>query len=285
MQAKYEALNFSENNSFLLRNFELEEFGSPYHFHPEYELTLILKGTGKRFVKSQIGTFKEGDLTFLAPNIPHFWKSEEVVKGEINAHSIVIQFAEGFLGGKLLHMPEFKKILALFKECQKGLYFFGEEREMVKNMMQEMFEMKDNFKRFTYLLEILQTLANAKSVQFLDNSLENTEQFNEAQERIHPVFHYIVENFQQDVSLESASEIANLSTSAFCKYFKKVTNKTFMEVVIEYRINYAIQLLINSDKKINEICYESGFKDVSQFHKVFKRQMNMSPDVYRKNMI
>lgn len=283
MQAKYEALSISENNSFLLRNFELEEFQSPYHFHPEYELTLILKGTGKRFVHSQIGTFNEGEIAFLAPNIPHFWKSEEVVKGEINAHSIVIQFSEDFLGEKLLGLPELKKIQNLFKASRKGLFFSGKESIIVKRMMVEMCGIEDNFKRLMHLLEILQTLASANSVNLLDNSLKKTNQFNEAQERIHPVFHYIVENFQETVSLEHAAEKAKLSPSAFCKYFKKATSKTFMEVVIEYRINYAIQLLINSDKKVNEICFESGFKDVSQFHKVFKREMGMSPLVYRKN--
>ncbi len=284
MEAKIELLSVTENNSFLLRNFELEAFESPYHVHPEYELTLILKGTGKRFVGSQIGTFSEGELTLLAPNIPHFWKSEDIVKGQINAHSIVIQFTKDFLGDKMLELPEFLKIKTLLKASRKGLTFFGETTLTIKKRMMQMCKTDDNFKRLMYLLEILQTLAGEKAVKSLDSNLKNTEQFNETQERIHPVLHYIVENFQENVSLESAADKANLSPSAFCKYFKKATDKTFMEVVMEYRINYAIQLLINSDKKVNEICFESGFKDVSQFHKVFKREMKMSPFVYRKNM-
>lgn len=284
MQPKYEALTVSENNSFLLRDFELEQFTSPYHFHPEYELTLILKGTGKRFVGSQIGTFKKGEIALLAPNIPHFWKSENVIKGQINAHSIVVQFSEEFLGEKTFSLPEFKKIQNLFKASRKGLCFSGKETVLVKERMVEMFRIEDNFKRLMCLLDVLQTLANANSIQYLDSSLEETNQINETQERIHPVFSYIIDNFQENVYLDTAAEKANLSTSAFCKYFKKATNKTFMEVVLEYRINFAIQLLINTDKKISEVCYESGFKDVSQFHKVFKRKMKMSPDVYRNNM-
>ena len=284
MQAKYEALIVAENNSFLLRNFELEEFESPYHFHPQYELTLILKGIGKRFVRSQIGTFNEGEIILLAPNIPHFWKSENIVKGKMNAQSIVIQFTENFLGEETLALPEFKKINTLLKASQKGISFLGNENLIVKKMMIAMCKIEDNFKQLIYLLEILQTLANATSIKLLDNSLKNTHELDEGQNRINPVLQYIVENFQESVSLENAADKVSLSVTAFCKYFKKATSKTFMEVVMEYRINYAIQLLINSNKKISEICYESGFKDVSQFHKVFKRNMKMSPFVYRNNM-
>ena len=86
-------------------------------------------------------------------------------------------------------------------------------------------------------------------------------------------------------ALEKAAAIAHITPSAFCKYFKKVTRKTFMETVISYRINYATQQLVQTDKSISEISFDSGFGDVSHFYKMFRLKMKMSPLHYRKRFM
>ncbi|WP_448633440.1 helix-turn-helix domain-containing protein [Pedobacter panaciterrae] len=63
---------------------------------------------------------------------------------------------------------------------------------------------------------------------------------------------------------------------------QKDHKKTFIETVTDYRINYAIQQLVNSDKSISDICFENGFGDLSHFYKLFKRKMKLSPLKYRK---
>jgi len=102
-----------------------------------------------------------------------------------------------------------------------------------------------------------------------------------AQQRMAPVFAYLVEHFKGKVSLEEAAAIAHMTPPAFCKYFKKTTRKTFMETVMEYRVNYATQQLIQTDKPVSEIAFESGFADVSFFHRTFKKKMKVSPLNYR----
>ena len=99
--------------------------------------------------------------------------------------------------------------------------------------------------------------------------------------RINPVLSYIIENFRNEVSLDEAAHTANMSATAFCKYFKKMTNKTFIETVNEYRVSNAMMLLIQSDKPVNHICYDSGFTDVSHFYRTFKRKTGHSPLGYR----
>jgi AraC-like DNA-binding protein len=99
------------------------------------------------------------------------------------------------------------------------------------------------------------------------------------------VFAYLVENFRQQVSLDVAAGIANMTTNAFCKYFKKITRKTFVETIIEYRLNYATQQLVQTDKPISEISFDSGFGDVSHFYKTFKSKMHLSPLNYRKKFM
>ena len=135
------------------------------------------------------------------------------------------------------------------------------------------------------LLEVLQKLALSNDYVLLDQNMSIAERSTAEQERINPVYAYLVENFRQQVSLEAAAGIANMTTNAFCKYFKKITRKTFMETIIEYRLNYAIQQLVQTDKPISDISYESGFGDVSHFYKTFKQKMQISPLNYRKKFM
>ena len=135
------------------------------------------------------------------------------------------------------------------------------------------------------LLEILQRLAQSKEQKLLDQNRVVGERSLAEQERINPVFAYLVENFRRPVSLDVAAGIANMTTNAFCKYFKKITRKTFMETIIEYRLNYAIQQLVQTDKPISDISFDSGFGDVSHFYKMFKVKMQVSPLNYRKKFM
>jgi AraC-like DNA-binding protein len=68
-------------------------------------------------------------------------------------------------------------------------------------------------------------------------------------ERINKVYAYVIENYTQEVHLETAAYLANMTETAFCRYFKKVTKKTFLDVVTEYRIKHACNLLIGTDKQ------------------------------------
>jgi len=96
------------------------------------------------------------------------------------------------------------------------------------------------------------------------------------------VMAYVVDHFKKQVSLDQAAEIAGMTPTAFCKYFKRVTRKTFIETVLEYRINYAMQQLVHTDHSVSHISFESGFGDVSHFYKTFRLKKKISPLRYRQ---
>lgn len=278
----FEVLQSSHINSFLLRSFEETAFTSPYHFHPEYELTLILKGKGKRFVGSNMADYLIGDLVLIGSNLPHCWKTEEIIEGEVNAHSIVVQFSNNFLGEHFFSKPEFTHIDNLLRRSANGIQFTNKTQALIKERMMALIEEEDNFRQIINLLDILQELATSNSFVLLNKGTSPAQQSLADQERINPVFAYLVENFRHHVSLNEAAAIANMSPNAFCKYFKKITRKTFMETVIEYRINYATQQLVHTNKSVSEICFDSGFTDSSHFYKMFRSKLKLSPLSYRK---
>lgn len=278
----FEVLQSSHQNSFLLRSFKEIAFTAPYHFHPEYELTLILKGKGMRFVNHNMEDYVIGDLVLLGSNLPHCWKTDDIIEGEINAHSIVIQFSKDFLGEQLFLKPEFSSIQELLQRSGNGIRFSEEIQCITKKRMIALVEEENNFKQLMSFLEILHDLSTTDSFKLLSNDTVNAQQSLADKQRINPVFTYIVENFKKSVSLNVAAEIANMTPNAFCRYFKKITRKTFMETVISYRINYAVQQLVHTNQLVSQICFDSGFTDISHFYKLFKTKTKMSPLSYRK---
>ena len=285
IKASYEILQPTSGHSFLVRKFGKAAFDAPYHFHDEYELTYIVRGNGKRYVGSHMENFTSGDLVLLGACLPHCWKLETNNADSQEASAIVIQFSGDFLGGDFFQKDELQSISKLLKNSASGISFYSGTRDLINHAMSDMPDEKNNFKMLITLLEILQRLAVSGDYKLLDQQRSVAEQSRAEQERINPVFAYLVENFRGNISLDEASGIAHMTPNAFCKYFKKITRKTFMETVIEYRLNYATQQLVQTDKPISEISFDSGFGDVSHFYKMFKHKMHQSPLNYRKSFL
>ena len=285
IKASFEVLQPGNRQSFLVRKFDQWAFDGPYHFHPEYELTFITKGNGKRYVGTHMEDFFTGDLVLLGPNLPHCWKLANIEQTQHEAGAIVIQFTADFLGEIFFDRPEMKDISELFEKSVSGIKFGGNIQAEISDLLRGLVDDENNFNKLLKLLDILQNLAVTNDFILLDQNQSMATNSVSQQERINPVFAYLVENFRQSVSLDKAASVANMTPNAFCKYFKKVTRKTFMETIIEYRLNYATQQLVQSDKPISEIAFESGFGDVSHFYKMFKAKMRLSPLNYRKKFM
>jgi AraC-like DNA-binding protein len=285
IRASFEVLQPGNRQSFLVRKFDQWVFDGPYHFHPEYELTFITKGGGKRYVGTHMADFFTGDLVLLGPNLPHCWKLSNIEQPQYEAGAIVIQFSADFLGEMFFDRPEMQDISKLFEKSVSGMNFVGSTQAEISSLLVGLVNDGNNFNKLLKLLDILQKLAVSNDFILLDQNESMAANSVSQQERINPVFAYLVENFRKSVSLNKAAAVANMTPNAFCKYFKKVTRKTFMETIIEYRLNYATQQLVQTDKPISEIAFESGFGDVSHFYKMFKIKMGLSPLNYRKKFM
>jgi AraC-like DNA-binding protein len=281
MKPAFESLD-TGNHSFLVRKFTEKKFSAPYHFHPEYELTLIVRGSGKRYVGSHIQHYASGDLVLLGSNLPHCWKTENEAEG--SSQSIVIQFREDCMGAGFFNKPELHSIRSLLDKSNNGIYFKDHDKALEQKMIVLSNE-KDDCNKFILLIALLHTLAltNAQTILNRQHYYEALS-FNE-KERINKVMAYIVDNFQHGISLNAAAALINMTTHAFCKYFKKITRKTFIEAVNDYRIDFAARQLVHTENAVAQIGYDSGFNDISNFYKTFKEKMKLSPLAYRKAFV
>jgi len=283
LKPSLEPIQTTGQNSFLLRQFEEEAFSAPYHFHPEYELTLITKGEGRRYIGNNMDSYIAHDLVFIGPNLPHCWKTEPIIKGQKNAGSIVIHFKEDFLGADFFKQKELIHVKDMLDKSSSGISFEESVKPAAIEKIIALMNEQHSLKKLLLLLELLDFLSASGKLLLLNGETGNVKQSTSDKERINAVLAYIIENFKEKISLEKASSVANMTTNSFCKYFKKITRKTFMDVVIEYRLNYATKQLVYTDKPVSHICFESGFNDIAHFSRMFKQKMKSTPLEYRKH--
>jgi AraC-like DNA-binding protein len=274
MKAVLEHIEPSRSSSVLFREIEMPNFDTPYHYHPEFELTYIAKGKGTRHVGMKMEEFEEGDFVFLGPNLHHCWLNLPEEDGS-NVASYVVQFKESVFGESILKLPEFSSLKELFTLSSLGIKFTGKNYGIE---IREIFK-KEESQRILSLLKLLTDLSSAEKTLLLDlPSLGKTNP-----DRFHLVFSYIIEHFRESITLEEVANIAGLTTTSFCRYFKEITDKTLFEVVLDYRLEAVAQLLATSHKRISEIAFETGFQDIPYFNRIFKKRMGVSPGQFRKS--
>ncbi len=251
-----------------------------WHYHPEIELVFVNGGTGKRQIGSYISYYTDGDLILIGSNLPHCGFTDEATG---NKNETVIQMKPVFLGDVFLGLPETAGIQLLFERAKGGLAFGPEARKKVGERMEAMDGMPP-FERLLALVGVLYDLEKATDYTILNAdgfSLETQVQDND---RINMVFNHVKDNFREPIALDEIAGMASMAVPSFCRYFKKVTKKTFTQFVNEYRIVHACKLLAEKHIPISDVCYESGFNNFSHFNKSFKEFTGKSASQYRREL-
>lgn len=274
--------NNRENSSFTVTHHQESTFLKVWHYHPELELVLSLKGTGTRFVGDSIKKFEEGDLVLIGKNLPHMWLNDEAYfeKGsKLVAEDITIHFKKEFLGFDFLDSKEMELISKLLYIARYGIKF-NELPQKTKKKIRNLYKLAPGFERTIAFLQLLNVLANHKNKEFLSSEgFVNSFKQNQ-NENLDKTYEYIFENFAKPISLKDVAEVANMNPSAFSRFFKRVNNVTFSRYLNEVRIGYACKQLIENKHKIATICYDSGYNNLSNFNRQFKAIKHMSPKQY-----
>ena len=283
MKAFFEQLTTGVESSFSIIDLNMDCFDGPYHFHPEFELTWIRESSGKRFLGGNVSDYEPNELVLIGPNVPHCWQSNKD-SSHTKAQAIVIQFHANFAGAPFLELPESIQIKSLFERVIGGILIKGETQLKITSKLMQCVSTY-GLLRLLQFIEILDLIANSNETEPIDQQFGGLTTSTSDTERFQKVFNYLIGNYREEIDLKSVAQIANLTPTAFCRYFKSVTRKTLVEVVTEFRINQACQMLRNTQKSVNEICFESGFGNISYFNKTFKAITKHTPLHYRSMFI
>jgi AraC-like DNA-binding protein len=288
MKPFFEKIPKPPAHSFYVKRETVLTLDMPFHYHPEFELTLTENGNGKRFIGNSVEQYGEGDLVFIGKNLPHCFLEDTrpVDSNAILPLLTVVQFEMEIFGTSFLDLPECAQLKKLIQLSQQGLQIYGATNERIKEMMIAIHQVTQ-MDKLIILLKILKTLSISKEYRLL-SSRSFTHQYRSSDYyRLNKVYNFIIQNFKENIDLKEASRTANLSETAFCRFFKKRTLKTFKEVVIEMRINYACDLIGKNklqELTMPQIAEASGFNNLSNFNRQFKKLMGRTPSAYAKEL-
>ena len=263
---------------------DLPHFIVPWHYHPAIEIMYITRGIGTRFVGDCIEQYEEGDVCMIGPNLPHEWRNDDAYfdkESGLRATCICLFFKREIFDPNFIRLPEMNNIRDLIERSRRGLKFTGNSKLEITRFIRS--SVNDvGVRKVTNLLTLLELMATSTEYELLasvgfTNSV-NSEDF----ERFNKVYKFLVKNFATSIRLEEVSTLVGLAPTAFCRYFKERTKKTFVEYLNEMRIGYSKKLLLENKMKISTISGEVGFPNLSNFISQFKKVTGMSPSQFQK---
>ena len=271
----------SFGSSFTLTKYDINYNSHFWHYHPEIELIYVNGGSGKRQVGSHISYYTNGDLTLIGSNLPHCGFTDELTG---NKNEIVIQMKPDFLGEHFFDIPEMRNIKDLLQQAKSGITFGGKTKRKIGKKIGKM-EDKTPFERLLSIIEIFNELELATE----DATVLNAEGFRmemhvQDNERINFIFNHVKDHFKESIPLEEIANKVSMTVPSFCRYFKKITHKTFTKFVNDYRLVHACKLLAEKPISITEIAFESGFNNFSHFNKSFKDFTGKNASEYRHEL-
>lgn len=265
----------TEESFFVVLNHFNAKFDFPIHYHPEFELNLVLNSSGKRIIGDSIEEYGEIDLVLVGSNTPHGWTGDSK-----KAHVVTIQFHTDFLSDKDLSRKLMLPIKEMLDRSKQGIKFSVKETsdlvKRIKNLT--------NLKGFDSLLEFLSIMyhLSVSENQIALSSSSYIGQIDTAKSRrIKIVNEYLYKNLGAQIMLKDVAHLVNMSPSAFSHFFKRRTQRSFSSYLTGLRVGSAAKLLIETEKTVSEICFESGFNNVSNFNRSFKSQRGCTPTEFR----
>lgn len=258
------------------------EFDYPIHYHEEFELSFIKNAKGaKRLVGDHVEEIGEYELVLLGPNLQHTWSQHRCNSNNIS--EVTIHFHKDLFDEKFLKRNQLSFIRTMLQNSLRGILFSYETASLLEFRISRLHR-KDGFDSLFEFMSILNELAMARHTRILSNSsFNNIKQIAYNSRRIEKVMEYLSENFDKPISLAEAAGLTMMAESAFSRFFKARTGMTFIDSLTEIRLGHASRLLIDTTKSISEIAYETGFNNISNFNRIFKKKKGCTPKEFKKS--
>ena len=282
----FEKVERSDSSSFSVIAYSNPFFAAPLHIHPEYELILIEEGDGLTFVGDSIRKMMPGDFMLIGQNLPHLWLSADPFyekDSQLISRSVYTQFGAGIFPADLHSVPELEEIHKILIRSQKGLLFYGDRVDSLKEDFRKLVT-ANGYDKWIGFIQLLFHLATECECQHLTS--ERFENYNTQKQDgiINKAHEYMNKNYPNDISLEDIANHSGMNSSALCRYYKKHTGKTIFEYLSELRISYAVKLLMNKNITISQVAYDCGYNSLSHFNHQFKCIIGQTPSEYCKKL-
>ncbi len=251
-------------------------FYDQLHAHEEIQISIVLSGSGNLIVGDTINRYEENDVFVFGPQLPHLFQSDE---SNQDSHMLTLFFARDSFGESFFNLSEFDEMKEFFHKSAMGIRVQSNLRDLKKEFL--MLESLSKLERVSAFFKIVKLIIEADSKP-LSTFIYEKHFTEEEGSRMSKVMSYAMQNFRREITLDEIADIANMTPNAFCRYFKKRTNKTFFQFLIEIRLENACKLLSQtSELSVAEISDQSGFRNIAFFNRKFKSYKNTTPTTFR----
>ncbi|WP_348946150.1 AraC family transcriptional regulator [Chitinibacter sp. FCG-7] len=279
MKASYEVVSVahSESWSFFTRH-QQSSLPFNWHYHPEYELSLVLNAKGQRYIGDHIAAVHGHDLVLTGPNLPHTW-AVSALNEQAQIEVRVIWFTHEWLAQLCQVCPECTPLLQAFAQAQHGLLYSAATLAQVQPLMEEMLN-ASMMNRLVLLFKVLQLLAQDTPTP-LSAATFSSPTPPRSEQRLNRVTQYLLDHYDQPLDLVRLAQLANLSANSLCRSFKQHTRMTLSDYLSQLRIARACEALIEGQEPISVIAYRVGYTHLTHFNRQFKRIKQLSPSEFR----
>jgi AraC-like DNA-binding protein/mannose-6-phosphate isomerase-like protein (cupin superfamily) len=284
MEPRFETVEVDAASSFRSMWFTCENFAGDHtwHYHPEFELTWVIRSHGTRFIGDNIEPYRAGDLVLVGPDLPHCWHDES--EGGESPEAVVVQFRPETFGRDFLDLPEFEPIKRLFRASKCGLHVDGETALRVQELLRALFE-KKGIARLIGLLDILRVLAESETdLRYLASAdYHITNDITELnRQRVELIHRYVRQNLASDINQADVAKLVGLTPPAFSRFFRRATGQTFVGFVNILRINEVCRTMTESSECITNIAMNCGYNNIANFNRQFLALKGMNPSQFRE---
>jgi AraC-like DNA-binding protein len=269
-----------ENNALIYQEDIEAVFYDKLHQHDEIQISFIEKGSGTLLVIDRFYNYNVNDILVIGSTIPHLFKSDKNTSDTSKMLSLF--FTKKSFGEDFFNLGEFEEIISFFEKSEKGFRVTSNKTE-IKNLFLQ-FNSSSKMKRFVLFLQLIKLISNSE-FNYL-SSFNYSKKYSDIEgNRMRSVFEYTIKNAHLPITLLDISAIANMTRNAFCKYFKKRTNKTYINFLTELRIENACKALQKTKEiSVNEVAFQVGFSNISNFNRQFKKLKKTTPTDYRNHI-
>lgn len=271
----------SENLSFrydYIRLLPGEQIG--LHRQQSWELSYVIVGSGMRLVGDTTEPFRAGEVVLVPPDIPHCWYfDEQATDAQGRIGNVTIVFGDDFLERVASAFPEMQRVVEHTRGRRDAVKFGSASAVRMSALMEEM-RYLTSAERLAPMLQLLLLMAREGGEYVIGKHQRHDRE----QERLNEIRTYVICNAHRDISLDDVARHVRMNRAAFCVFFKRVTGRTFVHYLNEYRIELACRILQEPDsgRSIAEVCYHVGFNNVPYFNRVFKRIKGFTPKEYAR---
>lgn len=278
-RAPFQPFPKPESESFRVLEFRGERPTCVWHYHSEYQLSLIINGMGQRVIGDRIQAIAPGEVSLVGPNLPHVWQYDKEPPNEV--HVIVVHFRSDFAGAEFLEKPEMNSIVQLFERSRRGLQLRGHDRDNVELTIRSLLKRK-GLSRVIGLLEILDVFASSNQTETICSPSFCQPEDGPQLDRLKTVCSFVEAHLDQPINRDQAASVVHLTPNAFSRYFKQRSGITFQEFLNNRRIGHACRLLMDPNPTVTEISLRCGFQNITSFNRCFRRLKGTNPSDFRR---